>query len=285
MKHLAVSVIYTLIGLYSAYASKATPSMMIHSAYVKEQTSENCNNKADEAAAEYFIKNISKHIDTSNLTGTARQNAIIRNMCSDKLEIFVSANTFYDCMGYKDTDILMYDLTVKQIRNYVKTNCFKGNIADIKNFVYTFDRTTYDMFFPDIDEINSQILSDKQINNISVDASPSICWITDTNGDNIWHAMVRADKDVGTMADLCSSSDITKVQDAFFTAAIYAINNNGESPVYEALRTNHQSLIHYLKMATYGEESTCKELANEVFSQTENKLDFSLQDIEKIFGC
>lgn len=285
MKRFAVSIMYTLIWIYSAYASKITPSMMIHSDYVEKQTAEKCGIKADEAAAEYFIKNTNKQINASNLTGEARQNAIIRNLCFSNVEKFIFVGTFCDCQNkYKDTDILMSGFTLKQIRNYGKINCFKDNISKVKKFVYTVDEYTYKLFMPDIDEINSQILSGQEID-ISIDANPSLCWTTDKNGDNIWHAMIRARKDVSGIASLCSSSDITKVQDAFFTAAIYAINNNGESPVYEALRTNHNSLIHYLKMATNGNKATCKKLANEVYSQTENKLDFSLQDIEKMFGC
>ena len=224
----------------------------------------------------------------SGLNGVDKQNAIIRNLCFGAVNKCVFLSYYSECMDRAASDTVIHGLSLSELQEYRDVDCFEDDLSVAKKIVQRLNRSMYDMYFPDMDQIISQILSGTMpdlVTNGTIDASPSVCWDSNSQGDNIWHALVRMDMDLGSLANMCASVASTNIQDAFFIATIYAMNHAGESPIHEAIRTNHTKLINWLKGLLHQDRATCIKLADEIYSQTERELPISLSKIKRLFGC
>lgn len=264
-------------------------NVILQPGYATSDINYACTEWASEQSSIHFANNTIRQINTSVLNGIDKQNATIRNLCFGAVSSkCVYLSHYGECAGHNESDILIYDITLSELQKCRDIDCFDCDISVAKNILQRIDGHMYDMFFPDINQIIKQILSGTMPNlgsNGTIDGTPSVCWDTDSQGDNIWHALVRMDMDLDSLASMCASMSNQNNQNAFYIAIIYSINKTGESPIHEAIRTNHTKLINWLKKLLYMDKATCIKLADEIYSQTEHDMHIDLQSIKYMLGC
>lgn len=252
----------------------------------EHEFSAHCDDSANSVASLYFMDNVGRQLSVeSNANQMEKQNAKIRNLCFGAVHRCIYLTQLASCSGYKDTESVMYDIPLYEFNECSKVDCFDGDIGVAKNTAKKFNQNLYDMFLPNMDKIVSQTISgngQELIENGIIDASPVVCWDADSNGDNIWHGLVRSDSDIASIANLCiSDAQSENTQEAFYTAILYSKNNSGETPVQEAIRTNHTRLINWLNLLLHNDKATCNKLAEEIIKQT----NMDMQSVKNILRC
>lgn len=163
-----------------------------------------CYNSANMASKKYKKANWEKQIDTSKISDeTQKRNAKIRDLC-----FFASVewHLFCDwakCLKRPDDEKFIY-YTVKDVCRYKEIDCFNDDVDNIFNVLRESQDALFSIVFSDMDDVVKSVYeNNEQVGLIDVDQT--VCYRTNSNGETIWHAFAKTNKNINSFAALCVS--------------------------------------------------------------------------------
>ena len=244
------------------------------------------NNYGRQESDYYFNTNKDKQIGTEefrNLTPKEQREAKIRNLC---FGASTSWHTFCAWKNCIDSNKKIFRHTLNEYCNWAKLDCFTDDIENIVSVMHDSDDYVFKMFFSDMNDVTADIANGKaQI--AYLDTDNAICYKTDDNGDTIWHAFIKNNKDHQSWWNQCLSflknSNLEKLLEATYKTK----NKNGRTAVQEAMEKGGKSKAQYLLQTMSGyykqEKLNCGDLAHDISSANNISFDDAKKLIQQCY--
>ena len=254
-----------------------------------------CPTSYKDAYYDYWETNKDKQIngdDFNRLDDQGKREAKIRNLCFAAALSWHGFCAFKNCNTCEDgktctpvsEDDKVFGHSLQDMCNYSKIDCFTEDIDTIFAVLQETGDDTFKMFVSDVDinNVTRDILNGETINTSIIDIDKSVCYKTDKNGDTVWHAFARSNRDMWGFANLCVSLNENPLD--MLTRALYKTRNNkGKTAVQEAINsTNPDNLFGFLSAyAKQEKKDYCKSMPQEI--STTNNID--LKKIKSLLKC
>ncbi len=224
---------------------------------------------------EYWYTNANRQItDFSQLDEQGKREARIRNLCFGATLSWVGFCSIYEYCKLCENGVCEKLPSDKKFGTYTfneyctlsKTDCFTESVDKIFKLLQNSNDPVFSRFYPDMNNVTKAIANGNE--DISyIDTDKSICYKTDDNGDTVWHAFVRNNRDIWSWADLCVSLNDNPFD--MLTKALYKTpNKKGKTALQEALySTNPNNLFgFFLAYANQEGKKNCTVLIKDIQS-------------------
>ena len=234
----------------------------------------------------YQEQNYHKQIsddEYKRLDEQGKREARIRNLC---FGASVSWHTFCAWSKCHNDGVSrsIKGITLEQYCKWSDTDCFTENVDVIFSVLQESNEFAFRLFFSDTDinNITSDILNGKTINTVIIDIDKSVCYKTDNNGDTVWHAFARSNRDAWSFANLCVSLNENPL-DMFINAVSKTKNKKGRTAVQEAIdSSNPENIFGFLSAyARQEKKDYCNSLPQDI-SKTNN---IDLKKVKTLLKC
>lgn len=195
-----------------------------------------------------------------------------RNLCiGTMLDMHLNCD-WYKCLqtnqvAYKFSPLhINRDLTGDEICGFIDSvDCLNDSEAQLTTFLNKAGNYVADMFLFSMDDVVSEIKSGK--NDVTkIDLNKGVCFSVDSNGDTIWHVLVRESQNsFATWANMCLSLLDENEKTFMYEAAFFQKNNYGKSAVGEAISLQRLDMFSifgdYFKQEKQNSQSLVAEIA------------------------
>ncbi|MBO5705059.1 MAG: hypothetical protein J6R99_03525, partial [Alphaproteobacteria bacterium] len=242
------------------FMSCAGMQKAIAESYTEEEIMKECFRIAVRDERRYYdgIKWLDRDtVDWDSLNEAKRTEYRTRNVCAGDFMHVVMNCVNYKCLRDMNQERLWHlfflkpGLSAERVCEYMETlDCYNDDITGVQTALAELGGTIYGLFALNMDEVTAGIRSGENPTLTKIETNNEICWLSDGNGDTVWHALAEVkDNSLFSFANMCLSILNEQSKEYLYNAVFYKINNQGKTAVSVAL--DKENIEHFSVFGWY----------------------------------